>query len=153
MNGLILVTDIGSTTTKALLLDTAGGILTPVESCEEPTTVEKPHEDVAVGLFRAVDGLSRLSGVQLRDGGRFLVPFYATSSAGGGLQILVIALASRDTGTVARAVTCGAGGVVLDAFNIDDDTQEWRRFRGWRASPPTWWCWREGTRTGPWPRW
>lgn len=122
MNGLILVTDIGSTTTKALLLDTAGGILTPVESCEEPTTVEKPHEDVAVGLFRAVDGLSRLSGVQLRDGGRFLVPFYATSSAGGGLQILVIALASRDTGTVARAVTCGAGGVVLDAFNIDDDT-------------------------------
>jgi hypothetical protein len=122
MNGLILATDIGSTTTKALLLDTTGGRLTPVDSGEEPTTVEKPHEDVAVGLYRALDGISRRTGVPLRDGRRFLVPCYATSSAGGGLQILVIALASRDSGTVARAVTCGAGGVVLDAFNIDDET-------------------------------
>lgn len=122
MNELILVTDIGSTSTKALLLEVQGGRFVPLGSADEPTTVEKPHEDVRVGLFRAVDRVSQTTGIPLREGGSFLVPYYTTSSAGGGLQILVIALASWDTGVVARAVTCGAGGVVLDAFTIDDET-------------------------------
>lgn len=122
MNELVLVTDIGSTSTKALLLQIAGDSFVPVESADEPTTVEKPHEDVRVGLFRAVDRIAGRARVPLRHGDRFLVPYYTTSSAGGGLQILVIALASWDTGVVARAVTCGAGGVVLDSFTIDDET-------------------------------
>ncbi len=122
MSEIILVTDIGSTTTKALLLEISDGRLEVVGSADEPTTVESPCEDVRVGLFRAVDRLATKTGIALRDGDKLLVPFYTTSSAGGGLQILVIALASWDTGVMARAVTCGAGGVVLDAFTIDDET-------------------------------
>lgn len=118
----MLISDIGSTTTKVLLMEAAGERLALVESADEPTTVESPHADVRVGLFRAVDRIAQRTGRALREGDRFLVPFLTTSSAGGGLQILVIALASRDTGVMASAVTCGAGGVVLDSFTIDDES-------------------------------
>lgn len=122
MSGLLLVSDIGSTTTKVLLLEASADRLALVDSADEPTTVESPHSDVRVGLFRAVDRIARKTHHPLRDADRFLVPYFTTSSAGGGLQILVLALASWDTGVVARAVTCGAGGVVLDTFTIDDET-------------------------------
>jgi biotin carboxyl carrier protein len=122
MSDLLIVSDIGSTTTKVLLLELSAGRLALVDSADEPTTVESPHEDVRAGLFRAVDRIARKTHHPLRDGDRFLVPYFTTSSAGGALQILVIALASWDTGVMARAVTCGAGGVVLDSFTIDDET-------------------------------
>ncbi len=122
MSDLLLVSDIGSTTTKVLLLEISAGRLALVDSADEPTTVESPHEDVRVGLFRAVDRIVKKTHHPLREGDCFLVPYFTTSSAGGGLQILVIALASWDTGVMARAVTCGAGGVVLDSFTIDDET-------------------------------
>ncbi|MFO7626837.1 MAG: glutamate mutase L [Candidatus Fermentibacteraceae bacterium] len=122
MSDLLIVSDIGSTTTKVLLLEVSAGRLALVDSADEPTTVESPHADVRVGLFRAVDRIARKTGHPLRDDDRFLVPYFTTSSAGGGLQILVVALASWDTGVMARAVTCGAGGVVLDSFTIDDET-------------------------------
>jgi len=129
VNDFILVTDIGSTTTKALLLEIRDGRFVPVETAEEPTTVESPHEDVRVGLFRAVDRMAGKTRLSLREGDRFTVPYYTTSSAGGGLQILVVALASWDTGVMARAVTCGAGGVVLDSFTIDDETPRVEKMR------------------------
>jgi hypothetical protein len=122
MSDLLIVSDIGSTTTKVLLLEVSADRLTLVDSADEPTTVESPHSDVRVGLFRAVDRIARKTHHPLRDADRLLVPYFTTSSAGGGLQILVLALASWDTGVVARAVTCGAGGVVLDTFTIDDET-------------------------------
>lgn len=121
MSDLLLVSDIGSTTTKVLLMEVCKERLALLDSADEPTTVESPHADVRIGLFRAVDRISSKTGRPLRDGDRLLVPYFTTSSAGGGLQILVIALASRDTGVMARAVTCGAGGVVLDSFTIDDE--------------------------------
>jgi len=98
MSDLLLVSDIGSTTTKVLLLEASADRLTLVDGADEPTTVESPHSDVRVGLFRAVDRIARKTHQSLRDGDRFLVPYFTTSSAGGGLQILVIALASWDTG-------------------------------------------------------
>lgn len=122
MKDHILVSDIGSTTTKALLLEINQGRLFLVESADEPTTVESPDKDVRIGLFKAVDSMASKTGLALREDDRFTVPYYTTSSAGGGLQILVIALASWDTGVMAKAVTCGAGGVVLDSFTIDDET-------------------------------
>lgn len=46
-----LIEDIGSTTTKAFLFSEEGELFT---SERTPTTVEKPFEDVKIGLYNAV---------------------------------------------------------------------------------------------------
>jgi len=52
------ITDVGSTTTKALLFLNQAGAWRCFRH-ETPTTVEKPHEDVTVGVLLALRGLER----------------------------------------------------------------------------------------------
>ena len=100
----ILVTDCGSTTTKALLFErTAAGWRKTVRG-EAPTTVEEPVADVTVGAKNAFSELQELSGrrilnetsgkappfVETSTDRRHGIDLYlSTSSAGGGLQMLV----------------------------------------------------------------
>jgi len=121
--GLLLVTDIGSTTTKGLLLqkNDDGQGYQFIAMADSPTTVEKPDEDVRIGVRRVIEALEKLSGERLsRDGGMPSVPYLTTSSAGGGLQMLVVGLTSTETGRIAENTACGAGGVVLRTVTIDD---------------------------------
>ncbi|HEY9069858.1 MAG TPA: glutamate mutase L, partial [Candidatus Ozemobacteraceae bacterium] len=96
----VLAIDCGSTTTKAILFgrDAAGWRLEG--RGEAPTTVEPPVADVMQGVWNAVAELEELTGLRLADGtaGVLVRPasersgvdaFVATSSAGGGLQVLV----------------------------------------------------------------
>lgn len=130
MNNYILVSDVGSTTTKLLLLKITDDGFVAVDSVAMSTTVEKPKEDVCIGFLNGVQKLQNNCGMTLLDpSSNLTVPFYTTSSAGGGLQILVIALASSDTGSIAKAVTFSAGGVVLDSFAIDDDLPRVEKIR------------------------
>ena len=120
---LLLVTDIGSTTTKGLLLrrteDDDGYSF--VAMADSATTVERPDEDVGIGVRRVIEALEASSGEQLsRSGGMPSVPYLTTSSAGGGLQMLVVGLTSTETGRIAENTACGAGGVVLRTVTIDD---------------------------------
>jgi uncharacterized protein (TIGR01319 family) len=118
----LLVTDVGSTTTKALLLRRTHGGLTVAGSASSPTTVEKPTEDVCVGLRKALELLEASSGISVTDGnGNPSVPYITTSSAGGGLQMLVFGLTSVETGRVAQVAAYGAGGVILGTMTIDDE--------------------------------
>lgn len=151
----IIITDIGSTTTKALLLskfnpkESQGAPLgtsdvapkglqgtpfgAPVDpgadqgwyrltaEHEVPTTVEKPLEDVKIGVIKAVKGLEDKSRIKLLDASdRILYPYITTSSAGGGLGMLVFGLSAVETGRVAQMTAYGAGGVILKTFTIDD---------------------------------
>ncbi|MBN2055631.1 glutamate mutase L, partial [bacterium] len=121
-NGYMLITDIGSTTTKALLLRMEGGGRCIAEA-DVATTVERPEEDVKIGVRRAIALLEQRSGVRLLAGDqRPVVPYLSTSSAGGGLQIMVFGLAASDTGRAAELTAHGAGGVILRTFTIDDGT-------------------------------
>ncbi len=121
--GLLLITDIGSTTTKALLLSRGGdNKLRFVSMADVPTTVEKPDEDVCIGVSRAVKILESKTGELLSRGkGMPSVPYLTTSSAGGGLQMLVFGLTSTETGRIAENTACGAGGVILRTITIDDE--------------------------------
>lgn len=117
----ILITDIGSTTTKALLIAREGAGWRFAAEAEAPTTVEKPTEDVRVGVRAAVSELERASGLKLLGADGLPVPPYlSTSSAGGGLQMLVFGLTSTDTGKVAKLTAHAAGGVILKTFTVDD---------------------------------
>ncbi|MCP4229518.1 MAG: hypothetical protein GY771_05160 [bacterium] len=117
----ILITDIGSTTTKGLLIGVNNGDCGFVADVEVPTTVEKPNEDVKIGVREVCRALGKKAGLELLDAdGEVAIPYFSTSSAGGGLQILVFGLSSTDTGRVAKMAAYGSGGIILETFTIDD---------------------------------
>jgi hypothetical protein len=133
----ILVSDIGSTTTKLLLLEHSEGRFISLGTEAVGTTVEKPSEDVCLGFLEGAERLSRKTGVTLLDdSGMLSLPYFTTSSAGGGLQILVVALASSDSGVMANAVAYSSGGVVTDSFAIDDETPRVEKIRRMRHLAP-----------------
>lgn len=125
----IVITDIGSTTTKALLLSSENGKYRIKGIENSPTTVEKPFEDVCIGLFNAVRLLEKNTNIDLLSPASTVdsfdftedVCYLTTSSAGGGLQILVIGLSLQDSAGSACRAAFGAGGVILETLAINDD--------------------------------
>ena len=125
----IIITDIGSTTTKALLLienDDKKFCFKAIQNY--PTTVEKPFEDVNIGVYNSIVLLEKETNISLLNKNSksekfsFIddVSYLTTSSAGGGLQILVVGLTLFDSASSAKRAAFGAGGVLLDVFAIDD---------------------------------
>ena len=126
----ILVSDIGSTTTKTVLLDRSSSGLEEIAYAQVPTTVESPYSDVTIGLYRAIAQLERISGVTLRKGdGTLSVPFYTTSSAGGGLQMIVTGYTQMNSCRIARAAAQRAGAVISDTFSVDGDRRRLEKIR------------------------
>ena len=123
--GMLIITDVGSTTTKALLLRRdADNSLHFVDSADVPTTVEKPLENVCLGVAAAIRSLeSRTGEILSRGDGMPAVPYLSTSSAGGGLQMIVFGLTSVETGRIAENTASNAGGVILKMISIDDNLQ------------------------------
>jgi len=64
---VILATDCGSTTTKAILIEKRDGEYRLIVRGEAPTTVEAPFEDVTMGVLNAVGEVEELSGRKLLD--------------------------------------------------------------------------------------
>jgi uncharacterized protein (TIGR01319 family) len=125
MENLILITDIGSTTTKALLLKKEIDNYTELGLVHTPTSVEKPQEDVNIGIITAIKLLEQQTNLSLlaKNNDEFLLPgitYLCTSSAGGGLQILVIGLTTFDSAASAKRCAFGAGAVILDTFAVND---------------------------------
>lgn len=125
----ILAADVGSTTTKAILLEYHGQGYRLRGRAAAPTTVEKPFLDVMIGLKNAMSRLANETGRPLLDGDRLVVPgtssrgadlFLATSSAGGGLQMLVTGLVRNLTAESAQRAALGAGAIVMDVISMDD---------------------------------
>jgi len=126
----ILATDVGSTTTKAILIEKQGDEYRLVTRDEMQTTVEAPWEDVMIGVRRSIRRIEELVGRQLlNDQGRLIQPYdgekgvdyyVSTSSAGGGLQMMVAGLVSTISAQSAHRAALGAGAVVLDVIAVDD---------------------------------
>ncbi len=124
----IVITDIGSTTTKAILLVLEGDKYRLIDYETSGTTVEKPFEDVKIGVFNSLKTLEQKTGRKVltdqSNQGNFSfsddVTYLTTSSAGGGLQILVIGLTLADSASSAERAAFGVGGVLLDTIAIDD---------------------------------
>ncbi|MDP2173671.1 MAG: glutamate mutase L [Candidatus Cloacimonadaceae bacterium] len=140
----LVLSDIGSTTTKAILLDTRGTIPKLIGLSHAATTVEYPLSDVRYGIIEALKNLEQQTGNKLlRDG--VLAPelafaedvsYLTTSSAGGGLQILVIGLTLFDSASSAKRAAYGAGGVILDTFAVDDKRQAMEQMLAMRNLHP-----------------
>ena len=133
----ILIADIGSTTTKGLLLEKRDGRFYFKAVSNAPTTVEQPYEDVNIGLNKAIKILEEKSGMNLTSpDGKLTVPFLATSSAGGGLQVIVFGLTKSETGKAVEATAYGAGAVISGSFTVDDGIREMDKMRMIRELHP-----------------
>ncbi|MGQ9465242.1 MAG: glutamate mutase L [bacterium] len=125
----ILATDCGSTTTKAILIEKKGDEYRLVVRGEAPTTVESPFEDVTRGVLNAVREVEELANVKILDGETIIkkvkdsegVDFYvSTSSAGGGLQMMVAGVVLTMTAESAARAALGAGAIVMDVIASND---------------------------------
>ena len=119
-NREFLITDVGSTMTKAVLIAQRDGEYRLCDWASSPTTVEAPYEDVTVGAEQAIAALARKTGRNLWIDDRPIANFLSTSSAGGGLQVLVIGHVQRLTGQSAHRAALGAGAIILDLLCSDD---------------------------------
>ncbi len=129
------ITDVGSTTTKALLFLRRAGAWQSYRF-ETPTTVEKPHEDVTVGVLEALGGLEKLTGRTLIRDGAPAVPYLSTSSAGGGLAMVVTGLVYGMTAGTAHRAALGAGAIVLEVISMDDGRTPYRKIEDLKRLRP-----------------
>jgi len=137
----ILATDVGSTTTKARFFGKVNGEWRLIATGEAPTTVEKPFEDVTIGVRNAVTEVEELTGHKiLRDDGQGMIMPYqggkvgidvyvSTSSAGGGLQMLVMGVVKTMTAESAQKAALGAGAIVMDVLSVDDGRSNYEKIQ------------------------
>jgi uncharacterized protein (TIGR01319 family) len=141
----ILATDCGSTTTKAILIERRYDVYRLIARGEAPTTVEAPFEDVTRGVLNAVREVEELAGRRLLDGDVILTPmrdgegvdlYVTTSSAGGGLQMMVSGLVLQMTGESAQRAALGAGAIVMDVIALNDGRRPHERIQLLRQLRP-----------------
>ena len=127
---VIVATDCGSTTTKAILIQKVDGHYRQTHRGEAPTTVEEPVADVTIGVTNALTELGELAGRRLiDDNGQIIRPatdkegcdiYISTSSAGGGLQMVVAGVVREMSAASAKRAALGAGAIVMETFAAND---------------------------------
>lgn len=144
---VVLATDVGSTTTKARLFKKILGEWRYLASGEAPTTVEAPYEDVTMGALNAIREVEELTGLSIlsSDRRKIVVPrtnetgvdlYCTTSSAGGGLQMMVAGVILTMTAESANRAALGAGAVVMDILAYNDGRDDFQRIEEIRALRP-----------------
>lgn len=126
----ILATDCGSTTTKAILIEKRPEGYRLVVRGEAPTTVEAPFEDVTKGVLNSVREVEELTGKKFIEKDGILKErrsdtegcdtYISTSSAGGGLQMMVAGVVLTMTAESAARAALGAGAIVMDVIASND---------------------------------
>ena len=125
----ILATDCGSTTTKAILIEFVKNEFRLTYRGEAPTTVEAPFEDVTRGVLNAVMEIEELSNKKIINENKIISPsnegngvdiYISTSSAGGGLQMMVAGVVKTMSGESAERAALGAGSIVMDIIASND---------------------------------
>ena len=134
-----IATDCGSTTTKAIMVEKREEGWRLVARGEAPTTVEKPFEDVTVGVRNAIRELEEITGIKLLDEKGNIIKmenptedrgtnvYVSTSSAGGGLQMLVVGVVKSMTAESAARAALGAGAIVMEVISVDDGRKPYEK--------------------------
>ena len=165
----ILATDCGSTTTKAILIErNPAGNYRLVARGEAPTTVERPFEDVTMGVINSITELEEITETTVpekegfRPGRRQLMKdgivwklqkrgttvdarnseneasdlYVSTSSAGGGLQMMVAGVVKAMSAESAERAALGAGAILMDTLAVDDGRKEYQKVERLRQLRP-----------------
>ena len=149
----VLVTDCGSTTTKALLFQKTAVGWRQTHRGEAPTTVEEPVADVTVGALNAFAEVEEVSGHAILapdaaqegaapfvaadgDAARGIDLYLTTSSAGGGLQMTVAGVVRQMSAESAERAALSAGAIVMDSISADDGREDHERIQRLRHLRP-----------------
>jgi len=164
----IVATDCGSTTTKAILIErNAQGDYRLVARGEAPTTVERPFEDVTLGVINSITELEEITEQtmpegyapgrrklvrdgkvwrQLKEGTRNADGitgdldgsdlYVSTSSAGGGLQMMVAGVVKTMSAESAERAALGAGAILMDTLAVDDGRKDFQKVERLRQLRP-----------------
>jgi len=148
----IVATDCGSTTTKAILIEYVNGEYRQTVRGESPTTVEAPLNDVTRGVINSVNELEELSRLKHKndkikfvENGKIIIPrkgdigvdaYVSTSSAGGGLQMMVTGVVAKMTGESAERAALGAGAIVMDLIASNDSRPNYEKIERIRQLRP-----------------
>ncbi len=163
----IVATDCGSTTTKAILIElNPKGEYRLVARGEAPTTVEKPFEDVTVGILNSITELEEITESAVPEGfakGRRKLQkdgkvwrlqkegkqtdrrdaepeasdlYVSTSSAGGGLQMMVAGVVRAMSAESAERAALGAGAILMDTLAVDDGRRDFQKVQRLRQLRP-----------------
>ncbi|MDP6560604.1 MAG: glutamate mutase L, partial [Candidatus Binatia bacterium] len=142
---VVLATDCGSTTTKAILVEKKGDEYRQTYRGEAPTTVESPFEDVTRGVLNSIQEVEELSERRILQGQKILTPvhgmtgidlYVSTSSAGGGLQMMVAGAVKSMTAESAQRCALGAGAIVMDVLASNDGRLEHEKIERIRQLRP-----------------
>jgi uncharacterized protein (TIGR01319 family) len=154
----IVATDCGSTTTKSIMIErNPQGQYRLVARGEAPTTVERPFEDVTIGVLNAMTELEEVSEAKVPEGyvphRRNLIKdgkvwrmikdgkreeerkgefdgadmYVSTSSAGGGLQMMVAGVVKSMSAESAERAALGAGAILMDTLAVDDGRKDFEK--------------------------
>jgi uncharacterized protein (TIGR01319 family) len=117
-----VVTDCGSTTSKSIVFSNDNGNWRMIDWAVSPTTVEAPTADVTYGVKNSFQSLNEREGTKLlyNESG-FPKNFLATSSAGGGLRVAVVALTKEITGEYLIEAALHAGAIISAVISLDDN--------------------------------
>ncbi len=163
----IVATDCGSTTTKAILIEkNQKGEYRLVARGEAPTTVEKPFEDVTMGVINSITELEEITAEVVPDGyekgrrtllkggkvhclqknGKEIAQrsgdldaadlYVSTSSAGGGLQMMVAGVVKSMSAESAERAALGAGAILMDTLAVDDGRKDYQKVERLRQLRP-----------------
>jgi uncharacterized protein (TIGR01319 family) len=165
----IVATDCGSTTTKAILIERSDqtGEYRLVARGEAPTTVERPFEDVTLGVTNSITELEEITETtvppgfapgrrkllrdgrvwrQLKEGARDTSGvtgildssdlYVSTSSAGGGLQMMVAGVVKAMSAESAERAALGAGAILMDTLAVDDGRKDYQKVERLRQLRP-----------------
>jgi uncharacterized protein (TIGR01319 family) len=163
----IVATDCGSTTTKAILIElNEEGNYRLVARGEAPTTVERPFEDVTIGVLNSITELEEITEStvpeKVQKGRRKLIKdgkvwklykrgkktdergspleasdlYVSTSSAGGGLQMMVAGVVKAMSAESAERAALGAGAILMDTLAVDDGRKEHQKVERLRQLRP-----------------
>jgi uncharacterized protein (TIGR01319 family) len=163
----IVATDCGSTTTKAILIELNDqGNYRLVARGEAPTTVERPFEDVTIGVLNSITELEEITETTVpehfKPGRRTLIKdgkvwklykrgqkvderkndleasdlYVSTSSAGGGLQMMVAGVVKSMSAESAERAALGAGAILMDTLAVDDGRKEYQKVERLRQLRP-----------------
>ncbi|HSI73112.1 MAG TPA: glutamate mutase L, partial [Fimbriimonas sp.] len=133
---------------------------------EAPTTVEKPFEDVTMGVLNSITELEEITETTVpagfETGRRVLIKdgkvyrhlkegkqldvaansldgadmYVSTSSAGGGLQMMVAGVVKAMSAESAERAALGAGAILMDTLAVDDGRRDYQKVERLRQLRP-----------------
>ena len=132
----ILATDCGSTDRKAILIEKQGDDARLVARGDTDDGGARPSTTSPWARNAAAE-VEDLTGKRLLEAGRLIVPardsttgtdlYLSTSSAGGGLQMMVAGVVRSMSGESAQRAALGAGAIIMDVIAVDDGRREYQR--------------------------